>query len=147
MTLKEQLLAENVRPLVVADCITLVDSEVASKGGITGFAIKSGFKVVKRLDGGRLLPKAVNDLLPEFAEAVEPEYERFKDSGSNDFVEFCRGREGVLADALLAVTDEKAVHAKNTALKGVYNKLRPMAKRNIESAIPGLAAIVQRHSQ
>jgi hypothetical protein len=146
MTLVEQLLTETNRPLVVSDCVALVEREVAQKSGFSGLAIKGGFKVVKRLNGGRMLPKAVNDLLPEFIEAMEPFYAEFLGAGSDDFAAFCRGRETEMANALIAVTDGKAAHAKNRVLKGVYNKLRPTAVRNIEGALPGLSQVVAKYA-
>jgi hypothetical protein len=146
MTLAEQLLTNEQRPRVVADCVRLIESEVASKSGFSGLAIKGGFKVARRLDKGNLVPRAVNDLLPEFIEAMEPFYAEFVADGSGDFAAFCRGREDAMANALLAVTDGKARHARNQVLKGVYSKLRPSAVRNITAALPGLAKIVAKHA-
>ena len=146
MTLAEQLLNEQCRPQVVADCVALVEAEVSKKSGFSGLAIKGGFKVIRKLDGGRMLPKAVNDLLPEFIEAMETYYAEFLSTDGGDFSTFCKGRETEMANALISVTDQKARHAKNQVLKGVYNKLRPTAVRNIESALPGLARVVSQYA-
>ena len=35
------------RPKVVADCGKLIEEEVDSKGGLSGFAVKAAFAVVK----------------------------------------------------------------------------------------------------
>jgi hypothetical protein len=146
MTLPDQVLTDEKRPKVVADCQVLLERQVASKRGISGFAVKAGFKVVKKLNGGRLIPKAINDLLPEFTEAMEPFHARFRASDSPSFAAFVRGQEAALAAALLSVTDGKAVHAKNAVLKGVYNKLRPAAQRHIEVAVPELTALIDKHT-
>ena len=147
MTLPDQVLTDEKRPKVVADCQVLLERQVASKRGISGFAVKAGFKVVKKLNGGRLIPKAINDLLPEFTEAMEPFHARFRASDSPSFAAFVRGQEAALAAALLSVTDGKAAHAKNAVLKGVYNKLRPAAQRHIEVAVPELTALIDSHCE
>jgi len=146
MRLPDHVLNEELRPRVVADCERLLDAQVAAKRGVSGFAIRSGFKVVKRMDGGRFVTKAINDLLPEFTEAMEPFHADYRDSESASFASFIRGKESALALALLAVTDGKARHAKNAVLKSVYNKLRPAAQRNIEAAVPELAALIDKHT-
>ena len=50
-----------------------------------------------------------------------------------------------VADALLAVTDHKAQKASG-AIRGAYDKLRPMAKKQVEAAAPRLAAMLERHA-
>ena len=64
-TLPDHLLDEVKRALVVTDCVAIIDSEVQKKKGVTGFAIKSAYKIVKKMEGGKMIPNAVNDLLPE----------------------------------------------------------------------------------
>ena len=146
MTLPERLLADGVRPAVVADCEKLIDDEVQKKKGVSGLAIKGGYKVVKRLDGGTFVAKAVNDLLPEFAVALEPFHAQHRAAGHGTFLAFATGREGELSDALLGVTDGKAEHAKNKVLKNIYYKLRPSAKRNLEASLPALARVIDVHA-
>lgn len=145
-TLPEVLLEDARRQTVVGDCITLIDSEVARRRGVTGLAIKGGYKVVKKLDGGRMLPKAVNDLLPEFADAFEPFHSEFRTGDAASFTTFGVGRESDLANALLAITDGKAEHAKNRVLKKVYFKLRPRAQNNLEESMPAVLQLVDTHA-
>ncbi len=147
MTLPESLLDPQRRPDVVRDCVALVDSEVERKSGISGFAIKQGYKVVKKLDHGHMVPKAVNDLLPDFAAALEPMHARFRADGRGTFASFMLGKEPEAADSLLAVTDGKAQHAKNAVLKGIYNQLRPTAKRNLEASVGALAGVIDRYAK
>ena len=35
------------KPAIVADCCTLIDEEVSSKGGLSGLAVKAGYAAVK----------------------------------------------------------------------------------------------------
>ena len=50
------------------------------------------------------------------------------------------------ADALLTITDTKASHSKSGLVKGTYEKLRGSAKKNVESAVPRLGALIARHT-
>ena len=47
---------------IVADCCKLIDEEVDSKGGISGFAIKGGYKLVKGFKPG-FIPEVVESLV------------------------------------------------------------------------------------
>ena len=82
-TLNETLLNDTDRPSVVSDCVDLIDAEVASKKGIGGLAIKTAFKTVKAIKPG-IIPDAVNFLLDDFVEKLEPFYGEFKKSGEAD---------------------------------------------------------------
>ena len=52
-----------------------------------------------------------------------------------------------VADALLHITDERAKTAKRPAVTGAYNKLRPMAKKQVEAACPRLSRLLERHAE
>ena len=45
-TLQEMLLRPDVEPRVISDTLALVDSELASKSGLSGTAVKVAFKAV-----------------------------------------------------------------------------------------------------
>ncbi len=145
MTLPELLLSDERRTAVVRDCVQLVDAEVARRRGVSGFALRNGYKMVKKLNGGKMIPAAVNDLLPEFADAIEPFHAEYRGATSESFAQYISGREGQLSDALLRITDEKAHHAENRVLKGVYDKLRPTAKRNLDESMPEVTKLIDRH--
>ena len=46
-SLKEQLGTGEKRQQVIEDAIKVLDAEVADKGGLTGLAVKGGYKVVQ----------------------------------------------------------------------------------------------------
>ncbi len=147
-TLPEHLLDEGKRALVVKDCVAVIDAEVAKKRGVSGLAIRGAYKVVKKLDGGRMIPKATNDLLPDFAKALEPFHKEYREGGrQGSFCGFASGREGEFADALLGVTDGKAEHAKNAVMRKIYFKLRPRAKRDLEGSIPAVTEVMDKHTR
>jgi hypothetical protein len=143
-SLTETLTAESRKNAVVDDSIALIDAEVSDKGGLTGLAIKAGYKTVQGFKPG-FLRQVVNDLLPEFAHALEPMYEEAKSSGRSVREHFGSNASRV-ADALLSITDDKAKRSKSAMVKGTYEKLRGSAKRNVEAAVPRLSAMIEKHS-
>ena len=128
---------------IVDECVALLDAEVGDRGGISGFAIKAGYGAVKGIRPG-FVRQVVSDLLPEFASGLNPMIDEAQTEGTpvGKYLEQNTGR---VADALLAITDAKAQRAKNGAVKGAYDKLRGMAKKNVEAAVPRLGKLVEKH--
>lgn len=140
-TLKTALLDSDKRPAVVADLTQLVDDEVGQKG----IATKSGYGLVKKIKPG-IIGAAVDSLLEDFIDRLEPFYAEFTASGGSDLGEYLSGRSGEVADALLTVTDERAQRSQRPTITKVYEKMRPTGKRNVEEALPGLAAVITTHT-
>ena len=141
INLAEKLTAPEIRRDVVKACVDLVESEVANKSGLSGMAIKAGYKVVKALKPG-MIPGAVDTLLPEFAAAMQPLYEKASEGETDPkaaFPEYLNTHADETADALLEVTDAKADRAKNKTVKKTYDRLRGSARENVRAAVPGLA--------
>ncbi len=143
-SLKEQLLTDAVRPVLVQQCTELVDQEVASKRGLSGMAIKGAYKTVKAIKRG-FVPGVVDFLLDEWVEKLEPYYTDFLTGGSGDFSAYIAGRRSEVAESLLEVTDGRATTTAHKTAGKVYKKLRPTAKQNVSEAVPKLARIVQGH--
>lgn len=142
-TLNDLLTEETKRAAVVKDCCELIDSEVKDKGGLSGLAIKAGYGAVKGIKPG-FVEGAVNDLLPEFATALDPLYQDAK-AQNKPVGDFFAANANRVADALLAITDAKAARAKSGVAKGAYEKLRGTAKKNVEAAAPRLGKLVEKH--
>lgn len=143
-SLTEALTAESKKAAVVEDCLELIDSEVADKGGLSGLAIKAGYGVVKGIKPG-FIKQAVSDLIPDFASALQPIYDEAK-AKSKPVAEYMKDNASRVADALLAITDAKAQRSKSGAVKGTYEKLRGSAKKNVEAAVPRLGKMVEKHA-
>ena len=143
-SLTETLTSESKKSVVVEDALALIDAEVADKGGLTGLAIKAGYRAVQGIKPG-FVRNVVSDLLPEFASALEPLYEEAKAAG-HGVREHFTSRSAKVADALLTITDEKAKRSKSGMVKGTYEKLRGSAKKNVEAAVPRLAAMIEKHA-
>lgn len=142
MALRDALTDPQKNSAVVSDCITLIDQEVESKSGLSGFAVKAGYSVVKGIKPG-FVKEVVEKLLPEFADQLDPIWAEAK-GGGNPTQAFV-AQKGRVADALLSVTDGKAKNAKSGAVRGAYDKLRGSAKKNVEDAVPRLAGLLQKH--
>jgi hypothetical protein len=142
--LKEALTSESKKDAVVNDCVALIDAEVADKGGLSGLAIKAGYKAVQGIKPG-FVRQVVVDLLPEFATALTPIYDEARTAGHGVRKHF-ESNTGRVADALLTITDEKAKRSKSGMVRGTYEKLRGSAKKNVEAAVPRLAAMIEKHA-
>jgi hypothetical protein len=141
--LKDQLLIPGRRGAVVDDCVALVDEQVASKSGLSGLAVKGAYAVVKAVKPG-FIREVVDHLLDEFVSRLEPFHAAAVDKGG-DVVAYFGQHQSEIADALLGVTDARAEHVKQPAVKKTYEKLRPTAKKHVEGAVPGVARILARH--
>ena len=143
-SLGDHLTSEDKKARVVDDCIGLIDAEVGDKSGMGGMAIRAGYKAINGIRPG-FVRGVVQDLLPEFAAALDPLYQEAL-SKSAPVAEFFAKSSSRAADALLAITDDKAQRAKSGLVKSTYKRLRGMAKSNVEAAMPRLGRLVEKHT-
>jgi len=135
------------RQLVIKDTVRLIDSEVASKGGLSGVALKGGYSVIKKLKDGRMIDIAVDKLLDEFADALSPVYEDFLgEDGQTRFEPYLSKHASDAANALLGITDSKAARAENKIIKSTYQKLRGQAEKHVIDALPGVGRLIDTHA-
>ncbi len=127
---------------LVTECCKLIDDEVSDKGGLSGLAVKAGYHAVKGIKPG-FIGEVVDKLLPEFASSIDTLWDEGKASG-NASAAFIASKSRV-ADALLAVTDQKSKNAKSAVVRSTYDKLRGTAKKNVEEAVPRLAKLLEKH--
>ena len=144
-SLKEQLGSGEKRQQVIEDAMKVLDQEVADKGGLTGLAIKGGYKVVQGIRPG-FVRDVVTGLLDDFLDSVDPLYQEAKQKG-RPAGQYLLENKSRLADSLLGVTDGKAQRADNAMLKKAYEKLRPLAKGQVEAAVPRLAQLLEKHAE
>jgi hypothetical protein len=143
-TLAEQLGTGDKRQKVVEDAVQVLDQEVSDKGGLTGLGIKGAYKVVQGIRPG-FVRQVVDSLLDDFLAALDPIYQeaaaKHRPAGA-----YLLENKSRMADALLAVTDRKAERAQSGTIKAAYQKLRPIAKNQVEAAAPRLSALLERHA-
>ena len=128
--------------LVVADGARMIEEEVNGKGGLSGMALRAGYKTVKAIKPG-IIEEALGHLLPDFAPAVDPYF--VKAHATGDVRGYFDRNSNEIADALLSVTDRKGERAKNRVIKKAYDALRPQAKKHTAEAMPRLAQLIQKH--
>jgi len=144
-TLTEVLNSDAKKAAVVDDCCVLIDDEVRDKGGLSGFAIKAGYAAVKGIKPG-FIKQVVTDLLPEFSAALDPLYQEALAQGK-PVGDHLRSNAPRAADALLAITDGRAAKTNSGIVKATYEKLRPLAKKNVEAAMPRVSRMIDKHAR
>lgn len=144
MGLTEGLNDPNKRASLVADCVTLIDEQVAAKGGMGGLAWKAAYGTVKGVNPG-YIAGAIDRILPEILAAVEPMWNEGVQTG--DPVGYLSQNSSRAADAVLSVTDARIEKSNNGVVRGAYNKLRNSAKGEVETAIPALAKILDKYTK
>jgi hypothetical protein len=144
-SLKESLLVPGVRPKVIADSCLLIDEEVAAKSGLSGFAIKAGYGVVKALKAD-VIPTVLEGMLDDFVARLEPFYAAWSAAPTGSLSAYLNARTGEVAESLLAISDGRAQRTSNQTLRKAYEKLRPMGKKNVEQAVPRLARLVEKYA-
>jgi hypothetical protein len=141
MNLNDVLNDEAQRASIIEDICRLVDDEVGKQRGISGVAVKAGYKLVQGVKPG-FVRKVVQALLPEFAAALEPIREQAVAQGQ-PVGSYFDAHTPEVAEALLAVTDGRAQSSDHGSVRGAYRKLRGSALKNVESAVPGLGQIIE----
>lgn len=147
-TLPETLLALDIQPRFTDDCMDLVDHEVAEMSGVTGAAVKLAYRTVRTFDAGHIR-LMLGRILPQVAVALQPYWAAFTEAGqadSGDFGGFLAAREDDVAEALLAITDERRQGSGRATIVKAYNTVRGTAIKPVKSALPALGALVQKYA-
>lgn len=146
-TLHDILLTPDRRPQVVDDCQQLIDEEVAAKNGASGLLVKSSYKIVKAVRPS-MIRDASSSLLGDFVPRLEPFYAQYSaNPAGRSLPEYFGERAEEVADAMLAVTDERAANYDNATLRKAYEKLRPQAKKHVEEAVPALSRLIEKYAK
>ena len=126
---------------IVKDCDQLITTHVSQKGGVSGMALKTAHRVVQGI-GPTYIPGAIGRMLPSTLDALEPIWQEALESGNPvAYLETHRAR---TADLILSVTDHRIQHTSGPII-GVYKKLRKSVKDDVETVVPQLADILDRH--
>jgi hypothetical protein len=144
-TLNEILLAPQTQPSVVADCLTLIEQEVAGKSGISGTAVKLAYKTAKTFAKG-YLQATVESLLPDLAAQLEPYWADFSASGGSGFGDYLVKHGDEVSESLLSVTDERAKMSDRPVIIKAYGTVRGGAAKHITAALPNAGALVQKYA-
>jgi hypothetical protein len=144
MGLSDGLIDSNKKAMVVDDCCTMIDAQLASKSGISGMALKAAFAALKGIKPG-YIPHVVEMLLPQCFTVLDPLWDEGVQKGNP--VEYMVASRSQAADALLSITDERIKDSKRALVRGTYEKLRNSAKQHVEAAVPDLAKVIDRYTK
>ena len=139
-SLVDKLAKDPVRPLVLADCVDLIEGQVKQKG----FVIKSAYATIKAIKK-RFIPEVVDTMLDEWLDKLSPHFDRWSANKTSSFADYVIARSEDVAEDLLSVTDGRAERTSHTTAKKMYGKMRDGAKRNVVEAIPELAKLIEKH--
>jgi hypothetical protein len=138
--LVELLGRDPVRPLVIAECVDLIDGVVRQKG----FVIKSAYATIKAIKK-RFVPEVVESLLDDWLGKLQPHYDKWAASKTSTFTDYVVARSDDVAEDLLSVTDARAEKTTHTTAKKMYLRMRDGAKKNVVESIPDLAKMIEKH--
>ena len=141
-TLVEQLGKEPQRPVVVGECVELIDAQVKQKG----FIMKSAYATIKTIKK-KFVPEVVDSLLDDWLGRIQPHYEKWETTKPSSFSDYIIARSDDVAEDLLKVTDQRAENTSHTTAKKMYMRMRDSAKKNVVEAIPDLARLIEKHLQ
>lgn len=143
-SLPDILLAPQRKDTLVADCVQLIEDHVATRGGIRGVAMKTGVSMLKGAKPD-VLQRAVSALLPDFAQALDPQYQACRKSGQ-DFAAALQARADGTVAALLGIADRRIQLTQIKGAKTLYSRLRGSAEDEIRQLLPRLVQIIARHA-
>ena len=143
-TLAELLLAPERRDALIRNTAAWVERYVHQSSGLRGMALKTGLSAAKaaRPDA---VERAVTRLLPEFANALEPFYQRFRATGERSFADYLRSHAKQASAEMMAVTDVRIAASPNRALHAGYKRLRGTLASELEKLLPDIARMIGRN--
>lgn len=144
MELNQGLLDPTKKQMVVDDCCNMIETQLASKSGISGMALKAAFAALKGIKPG-YVNGAVEQLLPECFTAIDPIWNEGVQNG--DPVGHLAASSSVTADALLNIVDGRVKNSSRQIVKGTYEKLRGSAKKHVEEAVPDFAKVIDKYTK
>ncbi|HUR41274.1 MAG TPA: hypothetical protein VM240_08910 [Verrucomicrobiae bacterium] len=140
-TLKELLLGGDRRDAAVRGMTDWVERFVVEKSGLRGIALRAGLSAAKAARPD-IVPRAVARLLPEFADALEPLWQRFQKSGERDFGAFLKRHSEEAGAAIMGVADARVAASSNRALHSGYKGLRGTLEKELDNLLPGIAKML-----
>lgn len=142
-TLAELLLAPSRRDALVRETARWVERYVADAGGLRGIALRAGLGAAQ---AGRpdIVTRAVARLLPEFAQALEPHWQRFKATGEHDFGAYLKRHAADASEAMMQVADARVAASNHRALAVGYRRLRGTLESELERLLPDIARMIGR---
>jgi hypothetical protein len=143
MSLAEVLQDEGRTKALVGDGLVELEAELDARSGVSGVAIRTGYKAVTKLRPA-FIENNLERLLPRFAPVIDTHLETARASGTVE--QHFQANASVIAEGLLGATDARVAESTNNVANKVYAKFRPKAKENVVAAMPRLARVLARHA-
>ena len=140
---RQRLLAASHHGQLVDECTALVEHRINQQPTVRKLMFRAGIAVLNAIKADAIR-HIVNDMLPRFADSLDPLHQRFEASGALDFSEFLICHRSDAVEALLGVTDRRVQSYGNSAVVAVYASLRPSAEHEVDLALPELSRILNR---
>ena len=144
-TLQEILLTPDTQPKVLEDCYQLVQQEVSDLSGVSGTAVKLGYKTVAAFMPGHIR-YLIEQLVPGLVDQLQPYWADFHAAGGSDFGDYLTKRGGEVAQSLLTVTDARAQRSERPTIIKAYRSVRGSAAKHVEAALPRLGDLVSKYA-
>lgn len=139
-----QLLEPQVRPALIKELSEFIQQTVSEQSGISGMAIKGAVSTATRVNAD-IIPKGINQILPDMLGDLEPRWAEFEKAGATDFGAFLDKDSAQVADAAMSTADRHAERINVAPLAKAYNSLRNKGAKIVEGKVPELGRILQNH--
>lgn len=138
------LMSGSTRTEFIAECADLVEKVASVQSGISGMAIKGGLAAAKKADAN-VVPKGLEQIIPDVLDALDPRWQDFADSGEEDFGAFLKPHQDKVSDEIMKIADKHVEKVNSAALRKPYNSLRGKATKILSPEVPAFGRIVQKH--
>lgn len=139
-----QLLEPQVRPALIKELSEFIQQTVSEQSGISGMAIKGAVSTATRVNAD-IIPKGINQILPDMLGDLEPRWAEFEKADESDFGAFLNKDSSQVADAVMSTADRHAERINVAPLAKAYKSLRNKGAKIVESKVPELGRILQNH--
>lgn len=137
------LLSGHRREALGADVRQLLERHVEQRAGLRGVAWRSGLALLRAARPG-VVERAVERLLPECLDALEPLYHDYRAGSERDFGLYLQRHAEPAVARLLAVVDRRAAGAA-TATRRLYARFRAEAHTEALALFPAFARLLAGH--
>lgn len=138
-----QLLVGESRAKTVSNLTSFVEQAISQQSGMTGMALKGGVGAAKKVRPD-VIPRGVDRMLPELLGEMQPYWQEFRASGSEDFGVFLEPKSEEVSDSLLQIADRNVEKVNVGALTKIYQSLRGRAGKLVRPQVPELGRVLQR---
>ncbi|MDN5783736.1 MAG: hypothetical protein L0H28_03370, partial [Corynebacterium casei] len=114
-----QLLEPQVRPALIQELSEFIQQTVSEQSGISGMAIKGAVSTATRVNSD-IIPKGINQILPDMLGDLEPRWAEFEKAGTTDFGAFLDKDSSQVADAVMSTADRHAERINVAPLAKAY---------------------------